>query len=229
MEYLFSPAANYEDYSSGRVIYSGKGVPNFPVRLINEIFGRALSLSGKKDHLTIYDPCYGGAYSLTIIGFFYGQYIEKIYASDIEPEMAAYAEKNLGLLKTSGLDKRKQELEGLYKEFGKPSHLEALQSVKRLYEALDHDVRSEVFVADCTGKLPEIRTDVIITDIPYGNLVSWEGGGLQGMLENLLTISSDETVLAVSMDKSPKINCSGWGRVTKQNIGKRRFELLKKC
>ena len=41
MEYLYSKNDNYEDFSSGHVIYGGKGIPNFPVRLLNEIFGRA--------------------------------------------------------------------------------------------------------------------------------------------------------------------------------------------
>ena len=71
MNYFFCPAGNYEDFASGRVIYGAKGIPNFPVRLIAEIFGRALKASGKKDRLYVYDPCCGGAYSLTIIGFFY--------------------------------------------------------------------------------------------------------------------------------------------------------------
>lgn len=48
MNYFFCPAGNYEDFASGRVIYGAKGIPNFPVRLIAEIFGRALKASGKK-------------------------------------------------------------------------------------------------------------------------------------------------------------------------------------
>ena len=229
MEYLFSPAGNYEDYSSGRVLYGGRGIPNFPVRLINEIFGRALNRLDKKDHIIVYDPCCGGAYSLTIIGFFYSQVIGKIYASDISPEMTAYARKNLGLLKYSGLDNRLSELKKAYEEFGKDSHREAIESVGRLREALTHEVESEVFEADCTKALPDIKPDIIITDIPYGNLVEWEGeGALQGMSEQLLKISTDETVFAVSMDKSQKMNCEGWKRMEKQNIGKRRFELYRK-
>jgi hypothetical protein len=30
--------SNFEDYSSGRVIYGGVGATNFPVRLSNQIF-----------------------------------------------------------------------------------------------------------------------------------------------------------------------------------------------
>ena len=60
-EFFFCPAGNYEDFASGRVIYGAKGIPNFPVRLIAEIFGRALKASGKKDRLYVYDPCCRGA------------------------------------------------------------------------------------------------------------------------------------------------------------------------
>ncbi|SFC02811.1 cyclophilin-like fold protein [Butyrivibrio sp. YAB3001] len=97
MNYLYCPAGNYEDFASGRVIHGAKGIPNFPVRLIAEIFGRAMAVSPKKDHLVVYDPCCGGAYSLAIIGFFYGRSIEKIYGSDISEDMIECARKNLEL------------------------------------------------------------------------------------------------------------------------------------
>ena len=47
LEYLYCEKGNYEDYSSGRVIYSEKNMPNFPVRLISEMFGRAVHYSEK--------------------------------------------------------------------------------------------------------------------------------------------------------------------------------------
>ena len=89
------------------------------------------------------------------------------------------------------------------------------------------DIESECFAADCTKSLPDINPDIIITDIPYGNLVNWGGEGeLDVMMDNLLKIAGVDTVLAVSMDKSQKITSEGWKRVEKQNIGKRRFEIL---
>lgn len=42
MEYKFCENDNFEDYSSGRVLYRNRGIPNFPVRLINEIFRRCI-------------------------------------------------------------------------------------------------------------------------------------------------------------------------------------------
>jgi len=229
MNFFFCPAGNYEDFASGRVIYGAKGIPNFPVRLIAEIFGRALKASGKKDRLYVYDPCCGGAYSLTIIGFFYGKSIEKMYASDISEDMVLCARRNLKLLTYDGLDERRLELENLYTEHGKDSHLEAIGSADRLRLKLDGEIASEAFVADCTKMLPDIKPDIIITDIPYGNLVDWGGEGeINAMLRKLWEISGDDTILAVSMDKSQKVIYDCWKRIEKQNIGKRRFEILSK-
>ena len=227
MIYKYGAANNYEDFASGRVIYGGKGIPNYPVRLITEIFGRAMEYSKKKEDLIVYDPCCGGAYSLTILGFFYGENIGKIYASDISEEMITHARKNLNLLRYAGLDERKTELEKLYLEFGKDSHKEAIESTDKLKDRLVKDIEAECITADCTKRLPDIKPDIIITDIPYGNLVDWGGDGEpDGMMENLLRLAGDDTVLAVSMDKSQKIASEGWHRVLKQNIGKRRFEIL---
>ncbi len=229
MEYRYSPAGNYEDYASGRVLCGGRGIPNFPVRLINEIFGRAISLMKDKERVRVYDPCCGGAYSLTVLGFFYGQRIEKIWASDVSQDMLAVAEKNLGLLTRAGLEKRRAELELLYASSGRDSYSDALGSLERLRADLKCEVESEIFAADCTKPLPDIRPDLIITDVPYGNLVDWQGeGALRAMLDQLRKISGEDTVLAVCTDKSQKIKSDGWVRVEKQNIGKRRFELLRK-
>ncbi len=80
MEYLYCKNDNFEDFASGRVIYGGKGIPNFPVRLLLEIYGRAKSYSEKEEELVIYDPCCGGGYALTVLVFF----IIRIFASCME-------------------------------------------------------------------------------------------------------------------------------------------------
>ena len=69
MEYLYCKDDNFQDFASGRVLYGGKGIPNFPIRLLLEIYGRALERSNKKEDLVIYDPCCGGGYSLRILGY----------------------------------------------------------------------------------------------------------------------------------------------------------------
>ena len=111
MEYLYCKDDNFQDFASGRVLYGGKGIPNFPIRLLLEIYGRALERSNKKEDLVIYDPCCGGGYSLTILGYFQNKYIRKIYGSDIDEDMVAHAKKNISLLTDVALKKRKAEIE----------------------------------------------------------------------------------------------------------------------
>ncbi len=229
MEYLYCPNDNFEDYCSGRVIYSGKGIPNFPVRLLNEMYGRAKSYLDKKENIIVYDPCCGGGYALTVLGMFDNLSIGSIYASDVDDRMLESAKKNLGLLTYSGLMKRKQEIKHLYEMYGKKSNLEALVSCGKIYDRIKKEITAEVFKADCTKALPDIKPDIIITDVPYGNLVDWtEETGLSAMLEQLWKISHPKTILAVCMDKSQKTGSNRWTRIEKHNIGKRRLEIFKK-
>lgn len=231
MEYLYCENDNFEDFASGRVLYGGKGIPNFPVRLLLEIFGRARRYLNKNKNITLYDPCCGGGYTLTVLGFFHNKDIIKIYGSDIDESMTDYAKKNISLLTDGGIKKRKEEIQQLYDKYGKNSHIEALSSCDKLESMLDQNVAAEIFRADCTSSLPEIMPDIIFTDVPYGNLVEWGNGGagsLDSMLEQLWIISHEKTILAICMDKKQKINCNKWKRLEKQNIGKRKYEILKK-
>lgn len=93
MEYLYCKNDNFQDFASGRVLYGGKGIPNFPIRLLLEIYSRALSYLNKEEDLVIYDPCCGGGYALTILGYYQNRYISKIYGSDIDEDMVAHAKK----------------------------------------------------------------------------------------------------------------------------------------
>lgn len=230
MEYLYCKNDNFEDFASGRVLDGGKGIPNFPVRLLLEIYGRARSYLEEDKNITIYDPCCGGGYALTVLGFFHNKDIRKIYGSDIDENMLAHAKKNTALLTDAGINKRKEEIRRLYDEYGKRSHLEALHSCDKLSNMLAQNPEVEIFKADCTRELPKILPDIIFTDIPYGNLVEWDNGkavSLDDMLERLWAVSHEKTILAVCTDKKQKINCGKWKRLERQNVGKRRFEILK--
>ena len=228
MEYLYCKDDNFEDFASGRVLYGGKGIPNFPVRLLAEIFGRARSYCKKADDLVVYDPCCGGGYALTVLGFFYNKEIGKIYGSDIDANMIARAEKNLTLLSDEGLEMRRSELNSFYQAFGKESHQEAIHSCDKLKEMLGKEIATEIFQADCTKDLQRLSPDVIITDVPYGNLVKWQENAALNpdeMMKRLWDISREGTVLAVCMDKKQKCHTEQWSRIEKQSIGKRRFEI----
>ena len=131
MNYRFIENQSFEDFASGRVIYHKSGVPNFPVRLAGEVFMTCLELCDK-DKVVLYDPCCGGAYMITALGFLCVKHMDSIYASDISQEAMVLAKENLSLLRPQGLERRRLQLQAMHREFGKDSHLDALQSIEKL-------------------------------------------------------------------------------------------------
>ena len=84
-QYLFTKSDNYEDYSSGRVLYGATGATNFPVRLASEIFQRAkyyLTEQCINGPYTLSYPLYVAAYSQTVPGLLHRANIKSIYSSD---------------------------------------------------------------------------------------------------------------------------------------------------
>src|SRR5690606_38122627 len=120
--------ANYEDFSSGRVLYHIKGMTNFPVRLAQEIYGRCLEYSLKKEDILLYDCCCGGGYLITVLGFLNQDTITKIVGSDVDLELLEIAKKNLSLLTLEGMDNRIREIEKMIEDFNKESHIRARES-----------------------------------------------------------------------------------------------------
>jgi len=241
MEYKFAPNQSYEDLSSGRVIFHEKGFSNFPVRLASEIFMRCFELIGKPaEKIKLYDPCCGGGYLLTILGFLHHEQIGEIYGSDIAADATELAQKNLGLLMREGLNLRKVQLEQLYQSYGKASHLGALESAAHLAKLSTDDLVSHVFVRDVLSanasgfEMPLV--DIIITDVPYGNLVSWssdahkpeEQSNIALMLEQLFSHLKETGVIAIISDKKQKIDYQNFKRVSKIQVGKRKIEFFKK-
>ena len=237
MEYKYANNDNYEDFASGRVLYHVGGAPTFPVRLALELFDRCLQYSNKKSEITLYDCCCGGGYMLTVLGFVKNETISKIYGSDINLESIQLAKDNLSLLGEEGRKKRRTEIETLYEKYGKPSHKEALQSMEQLEQGLTKEITTSVFsqnVLEVTN-LPFIP-DIIITDVPYGNLVQWKEGSegndnsldINQMMDALWEVCGRDTILCVCMDKKQKIQTDRYQRLERQIIGKRKFELYQK-
>ena len=101
MQYRHAPRRNYEDFASGRVFYAFPGQPAFPVRLTSEIFQRSYAhwrALGGDGPCVVYDPTCGGAYWLVALAYLHWDRIEKIIASDIDPDSIEQAERNLSLL-----------------------------------------------------------------------------------------------------------------------------------
>lgn len=236
MEYKYCKNKNFEDFACGRVIYYKSGMTNFPVRLAQEIYGRCVSYLQKKDDICIYDPCCGGGYLLTVLGFLNMGSINMLIGSDISDEAVELAWHNLSLLTEEGLEKRIRQLDNYYSEFGKQSHKEAIDSAKRLMHIVkkyDKKPTISVFKGDILAKetltAKDFKADIVITDVPYGNLVSWQGAGqdpINVLIENLMPILKPESVVAICSDKRQKMAVENFKRLERQRVGKRKFEIL---
>lgn len=231
MEYKYAQDDNFEDFASGRVLYHRSKEPTFPVRLTLEIFERCRQYSTKKTDIHLYDCCCGGGYMLTILGLLKNKYLSKLYGSDIDEKSLKLAADNLSLLTESGMNKRRSELEALYKNYGKASHIESLHSIDRIEKLLSkrietHVFEKNVFEIDNLSFLP----DIIITDVPYGNMAHWQdgSGSINDMMSALSGICKRDTTLCICMDKKQKIKTDIFQRLEKQQIGKRKFEIYKK-
>ena len=238
MEYFYAPNTNYEDYASGRVLYHGKGLATFPVRLASELFQRCLSYYEGKKPISLYDPLCGEAYLLTVLGLMHGDKIEEIYGSDINPKALAIAGHNLSLLTKEGLERRKYKLKELRESYGKESHLEALESVKRFEKNLIQKrgdipyqvLRSDLLAEDPLANKP-FQASIILADVPYGGLAHWSVEGKNTMelfLNNLLPVCSPESILCIVSDKSQKVGLTeSFHRIEKFQVGKRRISIFR--
>lgn len=232
MEYKYGKNDNYESLSSGRVLYHANGMTNFPVRLAQEIYGRCLRYSPKKNNICLYDCCCGGGYLLTVLGFLNQDTIGRIIGSDINRELLNIAEKNLSLLSIEGMNKRIEEIEQMIASYQKQSHIEAKKSALILKSWIKKDIEFEIFQADALKNIKlEICPDIIITDVPYGNMVDWEGyeeNVIDKLLDVLCGICSLDTIIGLCMDKKQMLRNEKFKRLEKQQIGKRKFVILKK-
>lgn len=241
---------NYEDYASGRVFVGTPGNPTFPVRLASEVLQRCAAILrsyGRGEPFCVYDPCCGAAYHLAVIGYLHMDQIRRIIGSDIDEDALTMAKRNLGMLSLVGLEQRMSELAAMRDAFGKHSHAEALASAARLRARLTARQSRErpdaqLFVADATDAgalatgLRGQAVDILFADVPYGWQSGWRTRRQEGeldcepvwlMLQALLAVVSEGTVLAVAADKSQRIEHEHYACLQHLRAGKRQIAILK--
>jgi 23S rRNA G2445 N2-methylase RlmL len=247
MKYLYaSGQCSNEDYSSGRVLYNMPGSAPFPVKLGCEVFERcraALAKNGVNGPYTIYDPFCGGGYSLTVLGFIYGDHVRRIIASDIDSRMVSLASRNLSLLSVDGLNQRIKQIEQFINEYKKESHRNALESALRLKSLLEircknisKNIEVDCFCANAIelgGSINKLTAiDMVITDLPYGKITNWSeidsGNNQVSMfLESLHDLIPSHSIVAIVSDKKQKVKHSLYGKIDSFNAGKRQVTILK--
>jgi 23S rRNA (guanine2535-N1)-methyltransferase len=250
MQYKYAKEkGDYSHLSSGRVFYSLPGHPAFPVRLASEIFQRCLEhrnvIDGTSSPCVLYDPCCGAAYHLSVVAYLHGEHIREVIASDVDEKAVALAERNLRLLHAEGLDRRIEEIRKMIEEYGKESHQDAMHSAFYLRERLsvlrqDQPLKSQVFQASATegeqilNHIASRSVDVVFTDVPYGWHSRWQGAEqsaasnpLGSMLEALLPVLSETSVVAIVSDKGQRAAHERYRRLEQFQVGKRRVTILK--
>ena len=250
MQYKYAKEQpDYSDLTSGRVFYSLPGYPAFPVRLASEIFQRCIASREKiyKDstRCTLYDPCCGAAYHLSVLAYLHGEHIREVIGSDIDKTAVALAKRNLGLLSTAGLVKRIGEISKMFEQYHKDSHKDALESahiLKNRISALTQErpIATRVFQASASDRkviIKKIKTksvDIVFTDVPYGQHSQWHGSRsdeglnpLWSMLNALIDILSPASIVAIVSDKQQKAGHESYQRVEQFQIGKRRVMIFK--
>jgi hypothetical protein len=240
MIYIFETVAkNYEDFASGRVLFNQHGTTSFPARLGSEIYLRCVEILhrvGEDGPYSIYDPCCGGAYLLTTIGFLHGNRISRIFASDIDDSLVALADRNLSLLSLRGIEQRINQIEKMIFDFGKTSHTDALQSAMNLKVrilARETQITTKSFIADATKeKCIAEKIDIVITDLPYGRSVQWgdmqdKCFAIRGLLDNLIPLLTQKSIIAIVSDKKASFKHEQYKRVEWFQIGKRKVSFLR--
>ncbi|MEU7985062.1 rRNA methyltransferase [Streptosporangium canum] len=230
---------DYEDLASGAVLHSAPGFPAFPVRLASEAFQRALALRGGDGPATVWDPCCGSGYLLTVIGLLHRDRIQALLASDVSDDALRIARANLDLLGQAGLSARAGVLRERAERFAKPSYAAAAEAAGRIGRMLaagggdvPHDVRrADVFDR---GELLEAATgyapDIVITDVPYGEQTAWQGSGgdtgVPGMLAALAPVLTERAVVVVTA-RGRKVPLGGRIRARESfKVGTRAVALL---
>lgn len=249
MQYKYAKEQlDYSDFSSGRVFYSLPGHPAFPVRLASEIFQRCVAqrktIYQVSTPCTLYDPCCGAAYHLSVLVYLHREHIREVIASDVDEKAVACAEKNLSLLSRDGLEKRIHDISEMLATYGKESHREALQSASvlkvRLSAFTEEPLETQVFQASATD--PEAiskhikpkSVDILFTDIPYGRHSQWHDSDqhalskpLWSMLDAIYEGLSPSSIVAIASDKQQKAIHDRFQRIEYFQVGKRRVVILR--
>lgn len=237
MNYLYATEhKNSEIFSSWRVLYHTRNATAFPVRLIEEIWGRTKYLLHQLWNMwpyDIYDPCGWIGYMMTVLWLLDGSSIETIVVSDINKEFLDYAQKNLSLLSIEGVNKRMKELQDYVSLYNKESHTWALEDAYKILNIVEHQnqIRTFTYQNDIMNSwdLGGHMFDTIIVDFPYWQLVSRNRNVDYWLIFQLFKkVLKENGILVIISDKQQKyvtdLFLPQWSFV----IGKRKIRFYSK-
>lgn len=174
--------------ASGQVLRSAPGFPGFPVRLASELLQRAMvHLEG--GGVRLWDPCCGSGYLATVLGLLHRDLLTHVRATDVDADAVGIAARNLELLTAEGLAERERELRRSARDFGRVAFIERAEAARDLAARLAEmggDLPHVSAVADVFTLTEPVESDLVITDVPYGEMTRWEGSAPEDPLRGLL-------------------------------------------
>ncbi|WP_116245403.1 rRNA methyltransferase [Nocardiopsis sp. FIRDI 009] len=197
--------ADHSALASGQVLRSAPGYPGFPVRLASELFQRALA-HVHDTPVRLWDPCCGGGYLVTVLGLLHRDRISHVRASDVDADAVELAARNLELLTASGLAAREAELRRSARDFGRVAFVERAEAAADLaagLAAMGGDLPHDSAVADVFTLEKPVDADLVVTDVPYGEMTRWSGAvpgrdPVGALLASLGRVLPDRAVVVVT-------------------------------
>lgn len=138
----------------------------------------------------LWDPCCGSGYLVTVLGLLHRDLLTHVRASDVDPDAVAIAARNLELLTAEGLAERERELRRSALDFGRVAYVERAEAARDLAAGLaatGGDLPHESAVADVFTLTEPVDADLVVTDVPYGEMTRWEGATPQDPVHGLLS------------------------------------------
>ncbi|MEU3229537.1 rRNA methyltransferase [Nocardiopsis alba] len=180
--------ADHSALASGQVLRSAPGYPGFPVRLADELLQRAM-VHVEGDRVRLWDPCCGSGYLVTVLGLLHRDLLTHVRASDVSSDAVGIAARNLELLTAEGLAERERELRRSARDFGRVAFVERAEAARDLaagLAAMGGDLPHESAVADVFSLTEPVDADLVITDVPYGEMTHWDGEAPEDPVHGLL-------------------------------------------
>jgi hypothetical protein len=227
------------DLAPGVVLHSAPGQPAFPVRLALELFRRAQADLGR-ERITLWDPCCGSGYLATVLGLLERGSLERVLASDVSDDALGLARRNLRLLDPDGLSERADERRRGARELGKPRYDDFAASADRLRQGLvdaGGALPTAVGAADAfdAGSLGAFlggdAPDLVLTDVPYGERVTWAGAApatdrVPALLATLGAVLPTHAAVVVC-DRSRKVDTGGLRCAWRFRVGTRAAAMVR--
>ena len=189
MVYLYATErTDHSALASGQVLRSAPGYPGFPVRLASELLQRAMGHL-EPGRVRLWDPCCGSGYLVTVLGLLHRDLITHVHATDVDADAVGIAARNLELLTARGLAERERELRRSALDFGRVAFVERAEAARDLATGLaaaGGDLPHTCAVADVFTLTEPVEADLVITDVPYGEMTRWEGQTPEDPIRGLL-------------------------------------------